>query len=248
MPSLIEASAFSFPKNNDRNNQDSILSPKKVDDGYLLAVADGVGSYPGGGDASRIAIEYLRNVRTKEDLFNAEKILSEIKNRIIKFSKTDDKYSQAATTLTFAFISSEGLMVSHIGDCRVYIREGARLKQLTKDHTQFQKFIDEKAFTKKYLEGTKAKSILTTAIAPNVEMSPDSLFIPKGLLPTESNTLNLYIMSDGAHYFWEKRPRFSVNTMNSISQFSNSFKRRIEKLSPIDDYSYVGLMVSLGNL
>lgn len=245
MPNLIESSAFSFPKSHDRNNQDSILVPRELDDGYLLAVADGVGSYPGGDAASKIAIEYLREITSKEHLFNAEKVLSEIKDRIIQLSKKDEIYSQAATTLTFAFINSEGLRISHIGDCRVYIKECGRLKQLTKDHTQFQKLVDEKTFTKKYLEGTKARSMLTTAIAQNVEMNADSFFIPRELLPSESNVVSLYIMSDGAHHFWEKRPKFSSNTMNSMSQFSNSFKRRIEKLSPIDDYSYVGLVVNL---
>ncbi|MBT3145057.1 protein phosphatase 2C domain-containing protein [Neptunomonas phycophila] len=245
MPNLIESSAFSFPKNQDRKNQDSILAPRRLDDGYLLAVADGVGSYPGGDIASKIAIEYLRKITSKEHLFNTEKVLSEIKDRIIQLSKKNESYLQAATTLTFAFINNDGLKVSHIGDCRVYIKEGERLKQLTKDHTQFQKLVDEKAFTKKYLEGTKARSILTTAISPNVEMKADSFFIPRAELPCESNIFNIYIMSDGAHHFWEKRPRFSPNTMNSISQFSNSFKRRIEKLSPIDDYSYVGLAINL---
>lgn len=245
MLNLVEASAFSFPKSNDRINQDSILSPRKLGDGYLLAVADGVGSYPGGDVASKIAIDYLRNVGSKADLHDTNKIFSEIKEKIINFSSSDTKYSRAATTLTFAFIDCEGLRVSHIGDCRLYVRKGSHLEQLTKDHTHFQKLIDEKAFTKKDLEGTKAKSMLTTAIAQNVEMFADSFFIPTGSLPYKNDNINLYIMSDGAHYFWEKRPRFSPNTMNSISQFSNSFKRRIEKLSPIDDYSYVGLSVNL---
>lgn len=245
MLNLVESSAFSFPKCNKRKNQDSILVPQKLEDGYLLAVADGVGSYPGGDIASEIAIEYLREITSKEHLFNTSKVLFDIRNRIISFSKTNEGYSKAATTLTFAFISSNGLKVSHIGDCRVYIKENTRLKQLTKDHTQFQKLVDEKTFTKKYLEGTKAKNILTTAIAPNIEMHVDSFFIPRESLPIENGTINLYIMSDGAHYFWEKRPRFSKNTMNSMSQFSNSFKRRIERLSPIDDYSYVGLVVNI---
>ena len=245
MPNLIEVSVFSCPKTHNRKNQDSILGPRNLEDGYLLAVADGVGSYSGGETASQIAIEHLSKITSKNQLFNTEKLLSEIKDKVIQFSKTDESYSQAATTLTFAFVNDEGLMISHIGDCRVYIKEVNRLIQLTTDHTQFQKLVDEKVFTKKYLEDTKARSILTTAIAPNVEMKFDNFFIPIESLPNENGKITLYIMSDGAYSFWEKRPRFSINTMNSMSQFSNNFKRRIEKLSPIDDYSSVGVVVNI---
>lgn len=245
MTNLIETSAFSFPKSEGRKNQDSILSPRKLEDGYLLAVADGVGSYTGGGTASQIAIEHLRTTITKSQLLDTELLLSDIKGKIIDFSETDNTYAQAATTLTFAFINHEGLRVTHIGDCRVYLKEDNHLIQLTRDHTQFQRFVDDKVFTKKYLEGTKAKSILTTAIAANIEMKADSFFIPIESLPKENKTVTLYIMSDGAHCFWDKRPRFSERTMNSMSQFSNNFKRRIEKLSPVDDYSLVGIVVEL---
>lgn len=244
MISLVETSSFSYPKTLDRTNQDSILAPRKLENGYLLAVADGVGSYSGGENASQIAIGHLESLTEQKTLFNSEELFSEIKNKIINFSQSEEKYSKAATTLTLAFLSSEGLFVSHIGDCRIYIKEGNSLTQLTKDHTQFQKLVDEKIFTKKYLSETKAKSILTTAIAPNVEMYIDSFFIPWDSLPIENHAISLYIMSDGAHHFWEKRPRFSENTMNCMSQFFNSFKRRIERAAPIDDYSTVGISVS----
>ncbi|MDE9567333.1 serine/threonine-protein phosphatase, partial [Xenorhabdus bovienii] len=51
--------------------------------------------------------------------------------------------------------------------------------------------------------------------------------------------LDLYIMSDGAHHFWEKRPRFSDNTLRNPIRFASSLQKRIEKATPIDDYSLV---------
>jgi protein phosphatase len=248
MIGLVETSSFSFPKKQDRINQDSILVPRKLKDGYLIAVADGLGSYAGGEIASRLAIQHLENATSKEQLINKDQLFEDIKKDIVNISLSDEKYSKAATTLTFAYIDSEGLRVSHIGDCRVYIREDNSLSQLTKDHTQFQKLIDEKVFTKKYLADTKAKSVLTTAIAPNVQMKVDSFFIPLELLPKFNNKISIYIMSDGAHHFWEKRPRFCENTMNCMSQFFNSFKRRIEKSSPIDDYSAAGISVDTSRM
>lgn len=51
-------------------------------------------------------------------------------------------------------------------------------------------------------------------------------------------------MSDGAYYFWEHRPRFSDNTMNSVMKFSAALQKRIEK-SPIDDYSLIAAQFKL---
>jgi hypothetical protein len=47
-------------------------------------------------------------------------------------------------------------------------------------------------------------------------------------LPIENNLLTIYLMSDGAHYYWEDRPRFSLNTLNNVNRFSASLMRRIE--------------------
>ena len=243
MISLLETAMFSFAKDESRENEDSILSPKKLNDGYIFAVADGVGSYKGGKNASQLAIEYLENMDSKDDILHIGVIFNNIRDNIINLSKNNDKYSQAATTLTFGFINRTGLTVGHIGDCRLYIKNKHKLIQKTKDHTQYQKLIDEKLFTKQFLKDKKAKNILTTAIAQHTEMKFDEFFIPYEELPLENDILSIYIMSDGAWEFWDKRPRFSKNTMNSIIYFFNSFKRRIERKSPIDDYSSVAITI-----
>ncbi|RAZ00898.1 serine/threonine-protein phosphatase, partial [Enterobacter hormaechei subsp. xiangfangensis] len=54
----------------------------------------------------------------------------------------------------------------------------------------------------------------------------------------------LIVMSDGAHHFWEKRPRFSVNTLSEPSRFCSSLKKRIENGPPIDDYSVIAVKLT----
>ena len=51
------------------------------------------------------------------------------------------------------------------------------------------------------------------------------------------------IMSDGVHNVWEKRPRFTSNTMSNSQKFSNGILRRIERAGPDDDFSLVSIMV-----
>lgn len=48
-------------------------------------------------------------------------------------------------------------------------------------------------------------------------------------------------MSDGAHHFWEKRPKFSIETLKNPIRFASSLQRRINKNTSIDDYSLIAV-------
>ncbi|MFS1985989.1 hypothetical protein BCU00_019780 [Vibrio breoganii] len=76
----------------------------------------------------------------------------------------------------------------------------------------------KKLFTKSQLKNVKGKNIITTAISQVVPMDPSNYFIPNDDLELDNDTLSLYIMSDGAHSFWEQSPRFSERTMDSVSK------------------------------
>lgn len=244
MPSLISSCNFSYPKEPHRNNEDSILTPKKVGDGYLLAVADGVGSYEGADKASKLVIEHIEHYSEKiiiETDFN--RLFNNLKNRLSDLDNLG--LPRAATTLTLAYLTRKGLRIGHIGDCRLYVKNGRKLKLLTKDHTQYQKLLDEKIYTKKELKEIGGKNILTTAISKYIQMSFDEIFIPLSKLPIENGKITLFIMSDGAHSFWDNSPRFSEKTMSNVIKFSNSLLRRIERKLPTDDYSMVSAEFAL---
>ena len=230
---LISSSTYCFPKELARQNQDHILAPQKYQSGYLFAVADGVGGYKGGEIASQIAIQNL--MRDPQNVFTQS---------LAKIKKLSEEYYRASTTLTFAYLTEEGLHIGHIGDCRLYIKQGNKLRQKTKDHTTHQRLLDEKIYTKKELKEQPGKNIITTAISTQVEMKPDEFFIPIDELKDENNEVFIYIMSDGTHHFWEHRPRFSDATMQSISRFSAALQKRIEK-APTDDYSLVAVQFKI---
>lgn len=230
---LLSSSSFSFSKITEKQNQDSVLTCTKYNEGYLFAVADGVGGYKGGEIASKIAITNLQVAHN--DVFSAS---------LAKIKQLAPEYHQASTTLTFGYLTEEGLYIGHIGDCRLYIKQGNKLCQKTKDHTTHQKLLDEKIYTKKELKELSGKNIITTAISTQVEMKPDEFFIPMSEIKDENDEVFIYIMSDGAHHFWEHRPRFSEKTTNSIVKFSAALQKRIEK-SPIDDYSLVAVQFKI---
>lgn len=107
--------------------------------GLLVGVADGIGSYEGGGLASKIALEALA-----EDFYQntvgglAERVRHALKTSLKVLNSTLRKEGKrkAGTTLAgLALQSPDKAVVFHIGDSRVLrFREG-ELRSLTIDHT-----------------------------------------------------------------------------------------------------------------
>ncbi|WP_405424131.1 PP2C family protein-serine/threonine phosphatase [Pantoea stewartii] len=243
MINLLSSSFFSLAKGNERTNQDSCLPPVKVSNGYLFAIADGLGGYRGGKEASQLVIEHLFSSFLNDQSIDLEILFNSLKNDVMTLSITDKGFVNAATTLTFCYINNEQLTIGHIGDCRLFYKNESKLIQLTKDHTQKQELLDQGVFTKKQLENAVIKNILTTAISKTLELKFDIKKIPISEVSDSSGFINLYLMSDGAHHFWEKRPRFSLNTLIEPSKFCSSLKRRIESGPPIDDYSLISILL-----
>ncbi len=235
---LLSCGLFSLGKSAMRDNQDSVMPPKIAGNGYIMAVADGVGSYDGAKEASQTSVNHLSNFNIEGDL-NIGKVFSAIKKDISKLSESNATLHRAATTLTFCYINQNSLHIGHVGDTRIYVRRGRKLVQLSTDHTQHQKLINEGLFTKKELEGMGGKNTLTSALSKVIDVDYQELHFSLSELVGDEDVLDIYIMSDGAHHFWEKRPRFSDNTLRNPVRFASSLQKRIEKATPIDDYSLV---------
>ncbi|KAE9633859.1 PP2C family protein-serine/threonine phosphatase [Aeromonas veronii] len=242
---IIESISFSFPKKPSSINQDSMLGPKIISNGILLAAADGVGSYKGSEKAAQEAIRYLDQLKFHHDIINYDIVFNSILDRIKSLSKNEREYEGASTTLTFCYVVEKGIHIGHIGDCRAYIKRNGRLIQITKDHTQHQYYLDNKVFTRNQLKNVVGKNIITTAISQIVPMQWDCYYIPFSELELDDNTLSIYIMSDGAYTHWEYLPRFSDKTMGSVIKTGSALQRRIERKGAIDDYTYVACKIHI---
>ncbi|NPE58365.1 serine/threonine-protein phosphatase [Dickeya dadantii] len=239
MISLLSCGFFSYAKNSLRENQDAILLPQLISDGYLFAIADGVGSYTGSQYASRVAIKELINNINYNTINDISEIFDSIKVSVSELSQKNSDFFNAATTLTFCYVNCNGVHIGHVGDCRLYLIEEGKLKKITKDHTQYQKLIDQKIYGRHELKSLSFKNTLTSAIAKNIEMECQNIFIPFSEIKTSNDELSIVVMSDGAYHFWDKRPRFSFNTINNPMRFASSLYKRIEKNTPIDDHSLI---------
>ncbi|VVT53958.1 Protein serine/threonine phosphatase PrpC, regulation of stationary phase [Kosakonia radicincitans] len=238
MIEILNCGAFSFAKDITRQNEDAVLLPMPCGDGFIFAVADGVGSYAGAKAAAQTAIKSLSTFKYP-DVLDPETVLNSIKNEISELILGNPDAAKAATTLSYCFINSDYIHMTHVGDTRVYIKSGIKLKLLTKDHTQHQELLDDGLYTKKELKSLPGKNMLTSAISKSLPLRYQYTTIPFDDLAEENGTLTLVIMSDGAHNFWEHRPRFSSNTMNNANTFATNMHKRIQRLGPTDDHSLI---------
>ena len=100
--------------------------------------------------------------------------------------------------------------------------------------------LDDGLYTKKELDSIVGKNILTSAVSKLLPIRYQYLKIPLDDLVCDE-MVTLVIMSDGAHNFWEYRPRFSINTLSNVNSFASSMYKRIQRLGPTDDYSLIAV-------
>lgn len=246
MIELLGCGAFSCSKDRERDNQDAILLPQQSNESFIFAIADGVGSYLGAKEAAEIAVRHLSGLK-QSDLLQPENSLGEIKHKISALSEVSNDFFRAATTLSYCVITPKFLDVVHVGDTRVYLKKGAKLVLLTKDHTQHQELLDDGLYNKKELEALPGKNTLTSALTRSLPLRYQHLTLPIEDITDTDGSVTIVIMSDGAHHPWEKRPKFSINTLNNVNSFSASLYKRIQRMSPSDDYSVVAAKFGTNN-
>jgi len=119
-------------------NQDAVY-PNGTGHGpgpVVVAVADGLGGYAGGAEASSLAIAAVSASESTEPVELATTAQLRIKHRILEAVENDPAMLQMATTLTLAVLRPEGTVsLGHVGDSRAYIGDGTAFLQMTKDHT-----------------------------------------------------------------------------------------------------------------
>jgi PPM family protein phosphatase len=106
----------------------------------IVAVADGVSSFPAGEVASQMAIEavlqdYREGVPTSPAGQRLYRAVQQANIAIYDRSIAVPELRGMATTLTAVALERGELTAVHVGDCRLYLLRGGAIEQLTKDHT-----------------------------------------------------------------------------------------------------------------
>ncbi len=119
-------------------NQDSYyIDPE----GRFFVVADGMGGHAGGEIASKIAVDSIRECL--DALWNTtvspqklmEDAISKANQAIIEDQNANPIRSDMGTTVVLLIFREEQPWFCHIGDSRLYRLRGAKLEQISEDHT-----------------------------------------------------------------------------------------------------------------
>jgi serine/threonine protein phosphatase PrpC len=150
------------------DNQDHFLVQALPEgNGWLLAVADGIGGAPQGARASRTLVEWL--AAHVDGMYNAaqlEEALQTVNETLHHAGREDRRLYGMGTTVTVAQVRGGELLVAHAGDSRAYRLRGGRLERLTHDHAVAAELYEAGKITAADAATHPLRRVLTRAIGP----------------------------------------------------------------------------------
>ncbi len=187
------------------NNEDSYaVCTNDGDYPLFFILADGMGGHRKGELASSIAVGYAREKIEEHiaELTGIEQIskllvdITEKANVKVYLGSLDDSESKGmGTTLTIAAVYDDTLIVSHVGDCRIYLLRKNSLMRITVDHTLVQELVDMGKIVPSDAANHPKRHILTRALGVPEYITADTYAasLEKGD--------RIILCSDGLHGF-----------------------------------------------
>ncbi len=193
------------------NNEDSFGYWEPEDDdqflrkGRLAVVADGMGGYEGGQEASRLAVETLmavyRDYGGDDPQAALVEALQAAHEQIRQYSFAHPELRGMGTTCTAAAIvrvvdgsaQYDALYYVHVGDTRLYLIRNGQITRVTRDHSYVGRLVEAGMISAEQAETHPQRNILTAALGTNPDLVMDSPGRPEPLRPEDV----LLICSDG---------------------------------------------------
>jgi protein phosphatase len=162
-----------------QNNEDFWMQLKED---LFFALADGMGGHLAGEVASKKAVESLcllfkeKFSQSDQSLKSSKALISdsieEINRAVYRMGRENEELRGMGTTLCCVFLHSEGIIVGHVGDSRVYRLRGGQLKQLTQDHSLLRELIELGQLNELQAKEFAYKNIITKAIGTEPSVEP----------------------------------------------------------------------------
>lgn len=199
-------------------NEDAILvaslppTSDPADDGYILAVADGMGGLERGEVASKLAIDLLGDLFARErpaDIALALKQAYRRANDAIyaESQKEGTGEHQMGTTLVSAVIHGKYVTIANVGDSRAYLIRANQLTQITIDHSLVNDQMKDGRISADQARRSPQRNILTHALGaePQLDRRLPSIF-EIDLLPED----RLLLCSDGFYDVMQQQDYLDV--------------------------------------
>lgn len=150
------------------------------EDGYLFAVADGLGGHLSGEVASALALEVLSREMTAAPaagplMKKLRRAVQQANLEIYQKAITVPELHRMGTTLTASTVTGGTLVAVHIGDSRLYLLRDGALSQLTKDHTSVWEQVEYGILTPEEARTHPNRHTLTRYLGHDLIASIDAL-------------------------------------------------------------------------
>ena len=185
------------------NNEDSLGYWEPEDDqqfarkGRLAIVADGMGGYEGGQEASHLAVETVTSFYREQDEENPQQILIEAlqaaHERVREYGFAHPNLRGMGTTCTAIAVVGDVLHYVHVGDTRLYLVRGGQISQITRDHSYVGRLVESGVISREEAERHPQRNILTAALGTSADLIMESPGRPEPLQPGDV----LVVCSDG---------------------------------------------------
>src|SRR5579872_3645822 len=166
------------------NNEDSFLYWEPDSDkefqrtGRLAVIADGMGGHEGGQEASRLAVETVREVYQRVVVDRPQDALAQAfataHSRILEFAERHPALQGMGTTCTAFVLRQRKLYFAHVGDSRLYLVRGGDISRLTRDHSYVGRLVESGLVRAEDAEKHPQRHILTAALGAGAEVAVDS--------------------------------------------------------------------------
>ena len=183
------------------------LKRTKNEDNFLLdhdmglfILADGMGGHRGGGLASQLAVEAVRDVfknhREEHDFITSPRVVLEeayvmASSRVFDRSMEDDNFHGMGTTLVTAYVHKNEIFIGNVGDSRGYFYNKHYMWQMTEDHSLLNDHIRAGLLKDSDIKDFQAKNVITRSVGFEKDVSCD--IIRKKIDPGDS----FLLCSDG---------------------------------------------------
>ncbi|MBV8847269.1 MAG: protein phosphatase 2C domain-containing protein [Bryobacterales bacterium] len=117
------------------NNEDRVFVDET--DGIFLVV-DGIGGQAAGETAAETAVRVIAEQLAHSNGSAEERVRGSItaaNNEIFDLAQAQQDWRGMACVLTLAVIDDDRVVVGHVGDSRLYVMQGGKLRKLTSDHS-----------------------------------------------------------------------------------------------------------------
>lgn len=195
----IEVASLSDLGHQRENNEDACLywEPSADEEfarkGRLAIVADGMGGYEGGQEASRLAVETVRDVYDTAFQGDPQATLLEAfanaHERIQDYAESHPGFHGMGTTCTALVLLGRRLSIAHVGDSRLYRVSGSGISRLTRDHSYVSRLVESGIVRSEDAEKHPQRHILTAALGAGLGVLADSA--EPGLLLEDGDSLVL---------------------------------------------------------